>query len=146
MKEHTMIMIALVAISAYAGMMAQSPAAADASSKSRMYDCKADHGLSNLLVALRSENQGLVESAMMRVAEVKIFCPGSDIAKTKDIIDSLSVHANVPSLRYKAYLASNVCDNPVWFAKVDNIKSEEKFFDIVAAQLQERIFGSRTDY
>ena len=135
----------MLAIAAYTGVIAQSLSAVDASSKSRVYDCKADHGLMNLLVALRSENQGLAESALMRVAEVKMFFPGSDIATTKNVIDSLSVHANVLSVRYKAYLASNVCDNPGWFAKMENIQSEEKFFDLVAAQLHERILSSRTN-
>ena len=138
-------MTAMLAIAAYTGVIAQSLSAVDASSKSRVYDCKADHGLMNLLVALRSENQGLAESALMRVAEVKMFFPGSDIATTKNVIDSLSVHANVLSVRYKAYLASNVCDNPGWFAKMENIQSEEKFFDLVAAQLHERILSSRTN-
>jgi len=115
-------MTAMLAIAAYTGVIAQSLSAVDASSKSRVYDCKADHGLMNLLVALRSENQGLAESALMRAAEVKMFFPGSDIATTKNVIDSLSVHANVLSVRYKAYLASNVCDNPGWFAKMENIQ------------------------
>ena len=138
-------MTAMLAIAAYTGVIAQSLSAVDASSKSRVYDCKADHGLMNLLVALRSENQGLAESALMRVAEVKMFFPGSDIATTKNVIDSLSVHANVLSVRYKAYLASNVCDNPEWFAKKGNIKSDGEFFDSVEAQLHERILSSRTN-
>jgi hypothetical protein len=145
MKKHTMVMTAMLAIAAYTGVTAQGLPAGETSSKSRVYDCKVDHGLVNLLVALRSENQGLAESALMRAAEVKMFFPGSDIATTKNVIDSLSVHANVLSVRYKAYLASNVCDNPGWFAKMENIQSEEKFFDLVAAQLHERILSSRTN-
>ena len=145
MKKHTMVMTAMLAIAAYTGVTAQGLPAAGTSSKSRAYDCRAEKALANLLTALRSENQGLTESAIMMVAEIKMLYPGNNIAETKDVIDSLSVHANVPSVRYKAYLASNVCDNPEWFAKKGNIKSDGEFFDSVEAQLHERILSSRTD-
>ena len=145
MKKHTMVMTAMMAIGSIHRGLAQSLPAADASSKSRAYDCKADKARVNLLVALRSENQGLTESAMMRVAEIKMLCPGNNMAEIKGIIDSLSVHANVPSIRYKAYLASNVCDNPELFVKEGNINSEDEFFTSVDAELHERILGSRTN-
>ncbi len=138
-------MTAMVAIAVYTGVTAQGLPAAHASSKSRTYDCKVEKGLVNLLVALRSENRGLTESAILEVAELRILYPGSTMAETKDVIDSLSVHANVPSIRYKAYLASNVCDNPEWFANKGNIKSDNEFFESVEAQLHETILDSRTN-
>ena len=82
---------------------------------------------------------------MMRVAELKMFYPRTDIGETKDVIDSLCIHANVPSVRYKAYLASNVCDNPELFAKVGDANSEDEFFDTVEAQLHKSIIGWRTN-
>ena len=81
----------------------------------------------------------------MRVAEIKMCYPGNNIAETKEVIDSLAVHANVPSVRYKAYLASNVYDNPEWFADKGIIKSDNEFFESVEVQLHERILGTRTD-
>lgn len=145
MKKHTMMMMAMAVMAVYTGVSAQSLPAADAATKNRVYDCRADKARMNLLIALRSENRGLTESAIMRVAEIKVLCPGNNMAEIKGVIDSLSVHANVPSIRYKAYLASNVCDNPELFAKEGNITSEDEFFTSVDAELHERILGSRTN-
>jgi hypothetical protein len=134
-----------MAIAVYGGVLAQAQPAADASSRTRAFDRIFDQGMKNLLAGLRSENRGLTESAMMQVAKIKILYPGANVAETKNVIDSLSIHATIPSVRYKAYLASNVCDNPTWFAKRSNIEYENEFFESVAAQLQERILGSRTN-
>jgi hypothetical protein len=145
MKKHTMILTVAMAIAAYAGAIAQGTPSATASSKTRTVDCKVDKGFRNLLLGLRSTNQGLTESAIMQVAELRILYPGSNIAETKKVIDSLLVHATAPSVRYKAYLASNVCDNPEWFAGKGNVKSEDEFVESVDSQLHERILGSRTN-
>ncbi len=138
MKKHTTIMMALMAVVIYGGVTGQTL-------KSRVYDCRTGKAMVNLLVALRSENRGLTESAIMRVAEIKMLCPESNIGEVKEVIDSLSVHANVPSIRYKAYLASNVCDNPELFAKEEKMKSEDGFFESVEAELHENILGTRTN-
>ena len=81
----------------------------------------------------------------MQVAKISMTYPGSNIAETKSVVDSLAIHAGVPSTRYKAYLASNVCDNPEWFAKKVAVKSDDEFFESVDSQLHERILGSRTN-
>ena len=138
MKKHITIMVALTAVVIYGGVTGETL-------KSRVYDCKTEKAMVNLLVALRSENRGLTESAIMRVAEIKMLCPESNIGEVKEVIDSLTVHANVPSIRYKAYLASNVCDNPELFAKTGSIISEDEFFKSVDAQLHETVLGSRTN-
>ena len=145
MKKHTMILAAAMAITACAVTMAQENPSATASSKARVSDCRADKWFANLKAALRSENLGLKESAIMRVAEIKMPYPGSNIAETKSVVDSLAIHANVPSIRYKAYLASNVCDNPEWFAKKVYVKSDDEFFESVDSQLHERILSSRAN-
>jgi len=145
MKKHTMILTVVMAIAAHAGAMAQETPSAPGSSNARVSDFTADKWCANLKTALRSENQGLAESAIMQVAKMSITYPGNNIAETKGVVDSLAIHANVPSIRYKAYLASNVCENPEWFAKKLTVKSEDEFFESVDSQLHERILGSRTN-
>jgi hypothetical protein len=145
MKKHTMILTAAIAIAAYAAVMAQESPSAAVSSNARVSDYTAGKWFANLKAALRSENRGLTESAIMQVAKISMAYPGSKIAETKSVVDSLAIHANVASIRYKAYLASNVCDNPEWFAKKLTVKSEDEFFELVDSQLHERIFGSRTN-
>lgn len=79
----------------------------------------------------------------MEVAKLSMAYPGNDIAETKRVIDSLAIHAGTPSVRYMAYLASNVCQNPEWFAKKGIADSGTGFLEAVDEQLHERILGSR---
>lgn len=139
MKKHTMVMTAMIAVVITSGMMAQT--------QYTSYESKVDKGKKNYLMALRTANQGLRESAMMQVAKIRITATAARIEDVRSVIDSLSVYGDTPSVRYKAYLASIVCENPTWFAKKAYLGYEDndKFFAAVAAQLQERILGLRTN-
>lgn len=139
MKKHTIIAAAIMVVVFVSGMAAQV--------HSRIPAIISDLGRKNLLMALRSANRGLVESAMMQIARVKMRAPGERIQEVKDVIDSLSLKGNEPSVRYRAYLASNVCDNPAWFVRGDPGSEEgvDEFFAAVEKQLQERVLSSRTD-
>ena len=101
----------------------------------------------NYVVGMRSGNQGLTESSMMQIAKIKIRYPRADFADAKRIIDSLAVNSTSPSTRYKAYLASNVCDDPKWFAKKDHAAyaDNDEFFSSVWSHMQERALGSRAN-
>jgi hypothetical protein len=139
MKKHTTIVMAMMAAVFFSGIIAEA--------RTPSLNSKLEYAKKNLLIGIRSTNQGLVESAMMQVAKVKIAYRASDFAEVKDVIDSLSVNANNPSIRYRAYLASNVCDNPTWFAKEDYAREQNvnKFYESVAEELQARVIGSRTN-
>ena len=139
MKNHTMVMTAMMAVVFTAGVMAQANSSSNSS--------KMESGKKNYMMGLRSSNQGLVESAMMQVAKIKMIVPAARFEDVKNVIDSLSIYGDTPSVRYKAYLASNVCENPAWFAgkAYSGYQYNEEFFAAVAAQLQERILGSRAN-
>ncbi len=139
MKKHTIVMTAMMAVVFTTGAMAQT--------YSSSYISKAENGKKNYTMGLRSSNQGLAESAMMQVAKIKMIAPTARFEDVKNVIDSLSVRGDTPSVRYKAYLASNVCENPTWFAKKEcsGYQDNDEFFAAVAAQLQERILGSRAN-
>ena len=121
------------------GMMAQTNNSSIAS--------KAERGKKNYMMGIRSSNQGLSESALMQAAKVKITLPTARYEDVKNVIDSLSVYGGTPSVRYKAYLASTVFENPTWFAKkaYEGYQDDDEFFAAVAAQLQERTLGSRAN-
>ena len=140
MKKHTMIGIVVAAVVFSSGAFAQDQSSAK-------YDCKSDKVKLNYLMGLRSSNQGLSESAMWQTARIKMLYPDANFEDVKQVADSLTVSGKTPSIRYKAYLASNVFDNPTWFAKRNHVNYEDgdQFFASVAAQLQERILGSRTN-
>ena len=139
MKKYRMAMTAMMVGMFFTGAAAQNHA--------KTLEAKMDEGKKNYTAALRSTNHGLIESAMMEAAIFKIVYPGSDITEMKDVIDSLAVNGTTPSIRYKARLASNVCDNPAWFAKNDyrHYDDNDEFFVAVAAQLEDGILGSRTN-
>ena len=139
MKKHTMVMTAMMAVAFTTGMMAQTYNSSDYS--------KAERGKKNYIMGLRSSNQGLVESATMQAAKIKLVVPTAHFEDVKNVIDSLSVYGDTPSIRYKAYLASNVFENPTWFAAkaYAGYQDTDEFFAAVAVQLQERILGSRAN-
>ncbi len=134
-----MVMTAMMAVVFTTGVMAQTYSSSNSS--------KAERGKTNYMMGLRSSNQGLVESSMMQVAKIKMITPAARFEDVKNVIDSLSIYGDTPSVRYKAYLASNVCENPTWFAKkaYSGYQDNDEFFAAVAAQLQERILGSRAN-
>jgi hypothetical protein len=139
MKKHTMVMTAMMAVVFTTGVMAQTYSSFNSS--------KMESGKKNYMMGLRSSNHGLVESAMMQVARIKMIAPTARFEDVKNVIDSLSIYGDTPSVRYKAYLASNVCENPTWFAEkaYSGYRYNEEFFAAVAVQLQERILGSRAN-
>lgn len=139
MKKHTMVMTAMMAVIVTSGVMAQTQNAS--------FNSRADNGKKNYMMALRSDNHGLVESATMQMTKIKLTVPTARFEDVKNVIDSLSVYGDTPSIRYKAYLASNVFENPTWFAAkaYSGYQDTNEFFAAVAAQLQERILGSRAN-
>ena len=139
MKKHTMVIAAMMAAVFTSGMMAQTTNSSVAS--------RTEKGKKNYIMGLRSSNQGLAESSMMQSAKVIMTVPVARYEDVKNVIDSLSVYGGSPSIRYKAYLASSVFENPTWFAKKAYTAYEDtdEFFAAVAAQLQERILGSRAN-
>ena len=101
----------------------------------------------NYVIGMRSGNQGLAESSLMQIAKIKMRYPRADFADAKHVIDSLAVNSTSPSVRYKAYLTSNVCDDPKWFAMKDHAAyaDNDEFFSSVWSHMQERALGSRAN-
>ena len=97
----------------------------------------------NLMIGLHSENTGLVESCVKMVAKVKLFAPSADVAELQEVLDELSVTHPSATVRYKAYIASNICSDPEWFAKENSVVTadEDQFFIKAARRLQQKLFG-----
>lgn len=139
MKKRTMVIAAMMAVTFATGAMAQTRTAS--------YNSRVDSGKRNYLMALRSSNRGLVESATMQVAKLRVIAPTARLEDVKNVIDSLAVYGGTPSIRYKAYLAGIVFENPTWFAKnaYSGDQDHDEFFAAVSAQLQEKVLGSRAN-
>lgn len=71
----------------------------------------------NYLAGITSENEGVVESAIAHVVRMKMYLQDQNFCDLQPAISSLAVAGATPAIRYKAYLASLVLDNPSWFAE-----------------------------
>lgn len=103
-------------------------------------------GIGNYLMGLRSNNGGIVESSIMGIVKLKILYPHIAFREIEGVLDSLVTNGKTPAVRYKAYLASNVCENPLWFAdqrELQHLRTDE-FFVPIAKKLQERMLGLHT--
>lgn len=103
-------------------------------------------GIGNYLMGLRSDNGGIVESSIMGIVKLKVLYPYIAFREIESVLDSLSKDGKTPTIRYKAYLASSVCENPLWFADQKELQHlhTDEFFVPIAKKLQERMLGLRT--
>jgi hypothetical protein len=88
---------------------------------------------------LQHSNLGVVESAIGNVARFKIARPECSFEDIQEELKTLAVEGPTPSIRYKASLASLLCDKPelfLDFQEIDFANSEE-LFTTIAQRLNE---------
>lgn len=96
----------------------------------------------NCLVALRTNNDGVVESVLLLVMDVKIRFPEFVLGDLPKVIDSLAASSSSASIRYKALLAAQVCESPKSFSNCRNISLEDRgsSYRMIAATVQDKLF------
>jgi hypothetical protein len=141
MKTYSMLLMAGLLVAGPAGVKAQ-----DDNVEERRYiaypDCskpkKVAQARVNFLWSLRSDNPGVVEGALTQIAYFSLckpdFCSDDMIAA----VASLAAGGRTPSIRYRAYLAGLVIDNPAMFAAERDARYEtgEQLFSALAKRLQ----------
>jgi hypothetical protein len=97
----------------------------------------------NLETALHSQCDGLIESALMQTAKIKIKYPAADFSKIEGEMEDLSVQGSSQTIRYEAYLAACVCKDPESFRECVPMTSNETgpFFASIAHAMQQRLMG-----
>ena len=97
----------------------------------------------NILMGLRSGNKGVIEASLILIAKIKMFFPLTNIAEIRTVIDSLAITSSSDTLRYKAYLTSNICTDPEWFSteKSMNTLELDQFYKTAAQRLQNKMLG-----
>jgi len=95
-------------------------------------------------ISLSADNNGLNESALAVVTMVKLDCPADDFSKIKVEIDRLVMNGATPVIRYKAYLAEAVYDNPAMFNDVAarQYTNRDAFFSAVAEKMIKTLLSS----
>lgn len=68
------------------------------------------------LPCLRNENDGVVEAAIGVVTRMKLYSPQTNLDELREEIMKLAAQGRNASIRYRAYIASMVIANPLWFS------------------------------
>ncbi len=86
---------------------------------------------------LSSENAGIVQDALAIVTMMKLDTPGDEYPKIKNQLDDLASSSDVPTVRYKAYLAGAVFANPSFFEEETRrlYNDPDSFFRALAERL-----------
>jgi hypothetical protein len=143
MKAYTMLTVGLLFASLQAlGQEMRS----DPSNVSPLSSYTKDYiqnAITNYRAALNSANDGIVESAIANLSYIRIALPQLDLRKSHAAIANLTESGRTPVIRYKAYLAMLVFENPESY--MSSLKTEftesDKFFSSVASQVQKTFFG-----
>ena len=65
---------------------------------------------------LKSENEGVVKSALAHIAMVKLMYPVKALDQLKREIDRVAARHSSNEIRYKAYVVASLFENPKLFA------------------------------
>ncbi|HTP12390.1 MAG TPA: hypothetical protein VMM37_02130 [Bacteroidota bacterium] len=151
MKSYKAIAAALI----FAAVPALGQPATDRQSISGGYFCRAEsyrtmdlsRANQNYTLCLRSENDGIVESALAHVAYMRLVLPGADLRDVRKIVESLVNSDRLPVVRYKAYLASMVFVSPHLFKQAPDVPyaTGDEFFAAVDDKLRSSLLGCRAD-
>ena len=100
----------------------------------------------NYAAGLRSENQGVVESTIQRIAKMKLQVPDANTDELREELNHVSVRHQSPVVRFKAYIAACICNDPEWFAQ-DRILAEadgDRIFIYAIERLEQKVFSTTT--
>ncbi len=101
----------------------------------------------NYLVALQSQNQAVVESAIFYTVKLKMFYQDLDCKVLQNELKELSINGKTESIRLKAFLAGYFLCSPDLLEKIEkvNYKDSNVFFQMLADTLQEKILADRSE-
>jgi len=83
------------------------------------------NALPNYELALSSNNNGLIISAVENVVELKIRAPYLDLSKIITKLDKLS-ESETPEIKYKSFVVSSFLKNPHFFTWLKDKNDQEK--------------------
>ena len=147
MKAHAMVAAGLLFVSLPAtGQGAKQIAANEGSyfgSNSSYKTAYLDQAGKNYSMALKSTNDGIVESAIAYMTFMRITVPTLDLKENRAQIVRLSESGKTPVIRYKAYLATVVFDSPASFQDIvkEEYKNGDEFFDVIGKQVHRTLLG-----
>ena len=97
----------------------------------------------NCYHSLKSENLGVIESAIFVSLQFKNRFPEMNTKKMVTVLADLATNSDSPRISYKAQLAMLYFKNSAWFEKVEvkTILDEQKTFEQIAETLNNSILA-----
>jgi hypothetical protein len=104
------------------------------------------HGVRNYLKALRSDNDGVVESALYYAALLKRDVRNECFSCLKREVDKLANNGRTERIRHKAYLVRAAYDDPKLLPAADDAaQSPDDFFAALSDRLERQVFGGAAE-
>lgn len=99
----------------------------------------------NYLKALKSDNDGMVESAIFHSVKYKIYYPEQNTARLEKEIGNLIEDGKTETIRYKAFLANQFMQNSNLLNKIDkdDYKDRDEFFKMLGEELNDYFLASK---
>ena len=99
----------------------------------------------NYLKALKSDNDGMVESAIFHSLKYKLYYPEQETANLEKEINNLMTDAGSETIRYKAFLAAQFMQNDVLLDSVEkkDYKNEAEFFKMLSEELNDHYVAAK---
>ena len=99
----------------------------------------------NYLKALKSDNDGVVESALFHSMKYKLYYPEQNTAKLEREIEKLVENGNSDAIRYKAFLADEFMQNNTLMNKIEkaDYKDAGEFFKMLGKELNEHLIAAK---
>lgn len=107
-------------------------------------ESKVEYAKKNMNIALHMGNAGVIESALRMTAQIKMKFQDTDVSDLKEMINEMAINHPSAAIRYKAYIASEICSDPQWYALDQNVVTadQEHFFPAAAKRLQQKLLSS----
>lgn len=89
--------------------------------------------------SLKSDNEGVEESALAHVAMLKLSTPAAGMVEAKACVEEIARTASFNELRYKAFLVGMVLDHPEIFRNLarDGYTTPDELYAALASRLGE---------
>ncbi|TAK64376.1 MAG: hypothetical protein EPO24_03405 [Bacteroidetes bacterium] len=95
------------------------------------------------LIALQSENEGVVTSTLAHIGRIKLYFPKQQFPELEAKIIELSTTGQTSNIRYRAFLVYSLFNSPSIFMNesLTEFEDSEALFAALAGRLGETTFG-----
>lgn|GEM_PF-4054454 len=105
---------------------------------------KLNRAINNCVMALNSNNDGLIESALFKIILFNHQFPNVNYDKIVSELDKLTLNGKSTRIRQKAFITKLYIENPDMFKNVKFLKTEndDENFKLITDKLESNIFVS----